>query len=275
MINPEVGRENEFDIKTDKPLNIAIIGGGPAGMSAAKYLAKKGHNVELYEKDNKIGGQLNAAKIPPHKDEIGRVIEYLKRDLKKYKVKIHLNKNITLNDIKEMPYDKFVIATGSKPGKIVLEMDVNSYNAIDVLYGNLPRGNDIAIIGGGLTGLETAEYLAKKGKNVTVFEAKDEVGEGIFPMIRKLLLNRLKNLNVNIFTKTVIKEISGGKILYSVNGAYKVLKVDDVVTAVGNLPDKEFTELTNDGRYYFIGDCKSVASAVEAIRDGAELSLII
>lgn len=275
MINPEVGRENEFDIKTDKPMNIAIIGGGPAGMSAAKYLAKKGHNVELYEKDNKLGGQLNAAKVPPYKDEIGRAIEYLEKDLKKYNVKIHLNKNVTLDDIKEMPHDKIVIATGSKPGKLDIEMNVNYYNAIDVLHGILPRGNDIAIIGGGLTGLETAEYLARKGKKVTVFESKDEAGEGIFPMIRKLLFSRLKNHNVNIFTKTVIKEISNGKLLYSVDGAYKVLKVDDVVAAVGNLPDVKFAELTNDSRYYFVGDCKNVASAVEAIRDGAELSLII
>ncbi|EIW01411.1 NAD(P)/FAD-dependent oxidoreductase [Thermoanaerobacter siderophilus] len=275
MINPEVGREKEFEVKTDKPLNIAVIGGGPAGMSAAKYLAKKGHNVTLFEKENKLGGQLNVAKVPPHKQEIGKVIEYLENDLKKYNVKVYLNKKISLNEIKEMPYDKIVIATGSKPAKINLDADIKPYTAIEVLEGNIPKGKDIAIIGGGLTGLETAEYLAEKGKNVTVLEMKGEVGEGIYPMVKKLLLNRLKELKVDIITNALIKEISGGKLMYTSKDTYKVVKVEDVVLAVGNLPDTEFEELKNEDRYYFIGDCKTVASAVEAIRDGAELSLII
>ncbi|MDK2907307.1 MAG: hypothetical protein PWQ66_1268, partial [Petrotoga sp.] len=275
MINPEVGREKEFEVKTDKPLNIAVIGGGPAGMSAAKYLAKKGHNVTLFEKENKLGGQLNVAKVPPHKQEIGKVIEYLENDLKKYNVKVHLNKKISLQEIKEMPYDKIVIATGSKPAKINLDADINPYTAIEVLEGNIPKGRDIAIIGGGLTGLETAEYLAEKGKKVTVLEMKEEVGEGIYPMVKKLLLNRLKELKVDIITNALIKEISGGKLMYTSKDTYKVVKVEDVVLAVGNLPDTVFEELKNENRYYFIGDCKTVASAVEAIRDGAELSLII
>ena len=275
MINPEVVREKEFEVKTDKPLNIAVIGGGPAGMSAAKYLAKKGHNVTLFEKEDKLGGQLNVAKVPPHKEEIGKVIEYLENDLKKYNVKVHLNKKISLQEIKEMPYDKIVIATGSKPAKINLDADINSYTAIEVLEGNIPKGRDIAIIGGGLTGLETAEYLAEKGKNVTVLELKEEAGEGIYPMVKKLLLNRLKELKVDIITNALIKEISGGKLMYTSKDTYKIVKVEDVVLAVGNLPDTEFEELKNENRYHFIGDCKTVASAVEAIRDGAELSLII
>lgn len=275
MINPEVGREKEFEVKTDKPLNIAVIGGGPAGMSAAKYLAKKGHNVTLFEKENKLGGQLNVAKVPPYKQEIGKVIEYLENDLKKYNVKVHLNKKISLQEIKEMPYDKIVIATGSKPAKINLDADINPYTAIEVLEGNIPKGRDISIIGGGLTGLETAEYLAEKGKKVTVLEIKEEVGEGIYPMVKKLILNRLKELKVDIITNALIKEISGVKLMYTSKDTYKVVKVEDVVLAVGNLPDTEFEELKNENRYYFIGDCKTVASAVEAIRDGAELSLII
>ncbi|CAK9331629.1 NAD(P)/FAD-dependent oxidoreductase [Thermoanaerobacter kivui] len=244
-------------------------------MSAAKYLAKKGHNVTLFEKEDKLGGQLNVAKVPPHKEEIGKVTEYLENELKKYNVKVHLNKKISLQEIKEMPYDKIVIATGSKPAKINLDADINPYTAVEVLEGNIPKGKDIAIIGGGLTGLETAEYLSKKGKNVTVLEMKEEVGENIYPMIKKLLLNRLKELKVNIITNASIKKISGGKLMYTSNDTYKVVKVDDVVLAVGNLPDTEFEELKNEDRYYFIGDCKTVASAVEAIRDGAELSLII
>jgi thioredoxin reductase len=272
LMNPEVGRELEFQVKTDKSLNIAVIGGGPAGMSAAKYLAKKGHKVELFEKEDKLGGQLNVAKIPPHKEEIGRVIEYLERDLRKYNVSIHLNRKMTIEKIKDLPHDKVVIATGSVPVNLNVNMDA-FYWAIDVLAGKLPQGQDIIVIGGGLTGLETAEFLAQKGKNITILEAKDEVGDGIFPMIRKLIINRLKKLNVNIITKAKINHISDKKLSYNLDGVEKIQEFDDIVVAAGNKPDATFKELIDDDKYLFIGDCKEVASAVEAIREGAELSL--
>ncbi len=272
LMNPEVGRELEFQVKTDKSLNIAVIGGGPAGMSAAKYLAKKGHKVELFEKEDKLGGQLNVAKIPPHKEEIGRVVKYLERDLKKYNVNIHLNRKMTIEEIKDLPHDKVVIATGSVPINLNVNMGA-FYWAIDVLAGKLPQGQDIIVIGGGLTGLETAEFLAQKGKNITILEAKDELGDGIFPMIKKLIINRLKKFNVNIITKAKINHISDKKLSYDLDGIEKIQEFDDIVIAVGNKPDDTFKKLIGNDRYLFIGDCKEVASAVEAIREGAELLL--
>ncbi|SHF53955.1 Pyridine nucleotide-disulphide oxidoreductase [Caldanaerobius fijiensis DSM 17918] len=240
------------------------------------YLSKKGHKVDLFEKSDSLGGQLKVAKVPPHKSEIGRVIEYLKNDLRKYHVNVHLNRNISVQDLKNMPYDKIVIATGSVPADLAIKSDIKPYQAIEILTGKIPAGKKIAIIGGGLTGLETAAYLAMQGKDVTVFEVKDEVGEGIFSMVRKLLLKNLNKLNVNIVTKAIIKEISNGKLICSIkDGANKVFNVDDVVLATGVVPDKTFTELQGDDRYCFVGDCKEIATAVEAIRDGAEISLKI
>jgi len=273
MINPEVGREKEFKVKTDNPLDIAVIGGGPAGMAAAVHLAEKGHRIELFEKSDKFGGLLNIAKIPPHKEEIGKVVEYLEREVRKNNIVVHLNRDVTVEEIKNMPFDKVVIATGSVPEKLNGYIDLVSYQAVDVLAGDLPQGTGIIVIGGGLTGLETAEFLAKKGKKVTVLEAKDEVGDGVFPMVRKLLLTRLKKLNLGIITKATINHISDEKLSYNVDEIEKAIEFNDIVLAVGNKSDKTFNELQGNDKYIFIGDCNVMGTAVEAIRDGAELSL--
>jgi NADH dehydrogenase FAD-containing subunit len=92
-------------------------------------------------------------------------------------------------------------------------------------------------------------------------------------MVRKLIINRLKRLNVNIITKVIINHVSDKKLSYNLDGVEKIQEFDDIVVAAGNKPDDTFKELIGDDKYFFIGDCKEVASAVEAIRDGAELLL--
>jgi 2,4-dienoyl-CoA reductase (NADPH2) len=181
---------------------------------------------------------------------------------------------VTCDKLKNMNYDKVIFATGSMPKKLEIEMDIVPLKAIDVLDGKIPQGQSIAVIGGGLTGLETAEYLVQKGKSVIIIEALDDVGKNMFPMLRKVLLNRLKKYKVQIITSAKVDKITGGKLVYN-NGNDNIIDIDDVVVAIGNVPDNTFKEFKKDDKYYFIGDCKNVATAVEAIRDGAELSLVI
>ncbi|QCX34352.1 NADH:flavin oxidoreductase [Caloramator sp. E03] len=271
LINPEVGRESEFNENTKETLKIAVIGGGPSGMSAAKYLAKKGHNVDLYEKTCKLGGQLNIAKVPPFKQKIGQVIDYLERDLKNLNVNIHLNNKMNIEQIMNLPHDKVIIATGSVPNNI--ENLDGFYFASDVLTGKMPKGKYIIVIGGGLTGIETAEYLAQFNKNVIILEKESNVLENVFPMTKRLILNRIKMHNIEIITNANIKNIDGNKLIYSLEGKEVVQEFDDIVVALGYKPDDRFTPLKNNKKYIFIGDCNNVASAVEAIRDGFELAL--
>ena len=275
MFNPEVGREKEFEIKTDNPLSIAVIGGGPAGMAAGVYLARKGHRVALFEKSDKLGGQLNIARIPPHKEEIENAVRYLEDELLKNNVFVHFNRTVTVKEAETMVFNKVIFATGSISAEFNGEIGVSPYQAAEVLSGNLPKGGHIVVIGGGLTGLETAEFLAEKGKRVIVLESKAEVGDGVFPMVRKLLLNRLRKLNVSLITDAVISRISDQELSYNVGGAERTLKFEDIVLAIGNKPDGTFQKLKGSDKYIFIGDCNLPATAVEAIRDGAGLALEI
>jgi len=166
LVNPRACNETNLNyIKTTTPKKIAVVGAGPAGLSAATVAAERGHNVTLYDAADKIGGQLNIAREIPSKREFDETVRYFSNMLKEYKVNVHLGKRVSADELKNSKFDHVILATGIIPRKLSIpggdSAKVLSY--IDVLRDKKPVGKTVAIVGGGGIGYDTSLYLTDPG----------------------------------------------------------------------------------------------------------------
>lgn len=164
LYNPELGREGEMSF-SNKKKKVMVIGGGPGGMEAAVIAALRGHDVELYEKEGELGGQGLLAAIPPGKEEFSAVKDFLKKELNRLKVLVHLNKEVTADEVLNRRPDVVILATGSIPTipEIPGVEKENVMTIWEVLKGK-KVGNKVVIAGGGMAGVETALFLSKERK---------------------------------------------------------------------------------------------------------------
>jgi 2,4-dienoyl-CoA reductase-like NADH-dependent reductase (Old Yellow Enzyme family)/thioredoxin reductase len=277
-INAATGREKDFAeiIPAKVKKKIMIIGGGPAGMEAARIAALRGHNVSLYEKENILGGQLILASRPQGKRRILWLRDYLESQLKKLGVNIILKTTANPNLVKEVMPDALVLATGAEP--IQPEIPGIDHQFViscwDLLRDEIQfEKEQIAVIGGGMIGVETAEYLLGSDNRVTIIEQLSDLAEGMEPNHKRQLLNLFKEKNVNILTKRKAIEIIPKKInLINIdNDASESVDVDRVVIAVGTRPSNIlFDEL--DGLVpdlYIVGDSNKVGFIMDAIYEGS------
>lgn len=167
LFNSYVGREaEEWAIKSaEKVKNILVVGAGAAGCEFAYRAASRGHQVTIWEKDNKIGGMVNVAAIPPAKSEFFNIPEFMGAMLQKYNVKVILNKEATVEEIKKYSFDEVVIATGAEAKRIPIEVPegVSVYTAEEILRKEKMAGKHVLVLGGGSVGCETADYMAQEG----------------------------------------------------------------------------------------------------------------
>ena len=293
-VNPALGREKEFEIKrAAKPKKVVIAGGGPAGMEAARVAALRGHQVTLYEKDRKLGGQLIQAAIPPHKSELNALTTYLATQMKKRKVKVVLGKALTPEEVKKVKPDVVICATGVKP--LIPEEEVPGLNTLsnvvsaeDVLMGKAKVGDRVLVIGGDLVGCEVAEFLADKGKQVTVTRRSRFMADKMNPDMRMILVDRLKQKGVRLVPGVQYQEASDTGVRVHVRGgitsmaeiaadAMKNIVADTIVLAAGSTPDTDLAQ-TLEGKapeVHSIGDCVEPRRILEAMREGWKVSLEI
>lgn len=285
VINPTVGREKEMAITpAAKPKKVLVVGGGPGGLEAARVAALRGHQVTLYEKEAKLGGQLNLAAIPPMKQELSKWIIYLCVQVEKVGVRVELNKEVTPELIKEMKPDVVVVATGGE----CLVPPIPGVDGPKVIAGTAVLKGEVAIsrgkvliIGGGMVGCELADMLADPGYNqttgrtaVTIVEMLADIGLDIIPQTRMLLLPRLQEKGVKVITSATVKEVLEDGVVITRDGQEETIRgMDYIILACGTRLVDELSQKIKDkvAEVYVIGDAKEPRKALEAIAEGSEV----
>ncbi len=274
-VNVAVCREDEFQItKAEHPKNVAVIGGGPAGMEAARVCALRGHKVTLYEK-RELGGVLIEASVPEFKaPDLKPLITYLSTQIKKLKIKV-IHEEATSQSIKNGGFDAVIVATGATP---IVPEDVQGItsakvtSALQVLNGKAKLGQKIAVIGGGIVGTEVGLFLAEQGKEVVFVEMLDTFMNNITFDEKIVYEERFENLNVSIHTGKRLESLSDeGITVVDRYGIRTTITVDTVVLAAGSRPNRDLIDrLKNESnlQVFEAGDCIKPRKIFDAIHEG-------
>jgi 2,4-dienoyl-CoA reductase (NADPH2) len=300
-INPFLGAEYNTIDKAPRRKKVVVVGGGPAGMEAARVSALRGHDVTLFEKANKLGGLLHIAATVKgdHPEDLLSIVRYFESQLRRLKVNVKLGKKADLYGILEEKPDAVIIATG---GSTVIPQ-VTGISGRHVVNGAelhrklrfflrifeprtlrflsrffMPLGKRIAIIGGGLHGCELAEFLTKRGRKVTIIESSDTIGKGMVDLLLNHLIVWFQKKGVVL--KTSVKQIEivpRGVAIIMRDGSRSVIEVDTVVPAV---PLSADTNLYGslEGKVpevHAVGDCKEPLLIVDAVSAGSRVARAI
>lgn len=272
-VNVATCREEEFKItKAEHPKKVAVVGGGPAGMEAARVCALRGHDVTLYEM-RKLGGALLEAAVPEFKIDLRPLIDYLSTQMKKLEIKVNF-KEATAQGLRDGGFDVVIGATGATPRTPDIPgiEDAHVTDALKVLRGDAKTGQKVAVIGAGLVGAEVGLFLGEQGKEVVFIEMLDTVMNGITFDERQVYENRFKECRVSFHTGQRLESISGNTMtLVDRYGARKEMTADTIVLASGFRPNRDLIEQLRskgDIQVLEVGDCVSPRKIFDAIHDG-------
>jgi len=269
VVNPTVNTGLIPIAKSNESKSFAVIGGGLAGMQAAISLDDKGFKVDLFEK-TKLGGQFNLAYLPPKKGGLKEIVDYLVAEIKDRDINVVCNE-ATKTEINNNNYDGVILATGSVP--FVPPIDgLTKYTWTEFLNEeNLPSDKHIAIVGGGLIGLEVASKLIDNNNSITIIEMLDDIANGMEMIEKVMTVKKLKAKKAKILTNHKLVKVEGSKLIVESEGKLsEITNVDDIVITTGMKPYIPFDKFSTS-KIYRIGDANKVGKAQQAIYDAYKL----
>lgn len=274
-VNAGVGKERIMRIHpASRPRQVCVIGGGPAGMEAARVLALKGHRVTLIEKERELGRLLRYATVPDFKGELRSFLQYLKTQVRKLGVEVLLERKATRELIEDLKPESIVLAAGSTmPSPDIPGVDRPFVaNALELLSGKFQAGSRVLVAGGAAMGCEIAAYLASLGKKVTIAEMLAGLALDLESRSRVALLQLLKERGVETLNSWRLEKIEeGGVLLSGRNWNRKEVPADSVILALGMVPNQELFQPLKEAFHevYAIGDCLEPRKIYQAIHEGA------
>jgi len=278
-VNAELGEEFIFQIRPARQRKrILIIGGGPAGLEAARVTAERGHEVWLFEKEGRLGGKLHVSAAAPSKTEIHRFTTYLTRQIEKHRVRVELGVTLGREELLALHPDVVILATGSVPAIPPLPgVDLPMVAvAEDVLLDRVSVGPHVVIVGGGGTGCDVAEYLLHRGHEITILELLSHIGRGVEAITRRWLYYEFKKAGVQLLMRHRIARIEEGRaVALDERDQEVILPCDSVVLAMGYRPSDEMAFCLEEDfpvPVYRIGDCVRPGTILDAVTQGAHLA---
>jgi 2,4-dienoyl-CoA reductase (NADPH2) len=303
QVNAAYGREKEYEIKpAEKRKRVVVVGSGPAGMETAVVAALRGHEVTLCDREPTLGGSLRLAALVKgfHREDLLGLVSYYETQVAKLGVETRLGKEVDRSVVEDLKPDVLIVATGGRhnipeiPG-----IDGSNVVTSEALYRQLERflrfagprllrwltkfwmpvGMRVVVLGGGIHGCQTAEFLTKRGRKVTIVETAEEIGDGLLEIfVKPHLLNWLEKKGVAMLSGVKYEGISNqGLTITTKEGNRQTIEADTIVTALPLLPNTAFLDsLTGSApEVYAIGDCNEPHLVVDAIADGARIARAI
>jgi len=275
LTNPVLGRESEGMKEAETKKKIYVIGGGPAGMCAAFTAARRGHDVTLFEASDVLGGNMRLAAYPPGKGDITNMIRSYITKCEKSGVKIVLNTEVTADLIKKDAPDAVIVATGSETLVLPFIKGITAPEIVhggDCLSGKRPVGHKVLVVGGGMVGAETAEFLAEKGHDVSIIEMRDAIGPDVIHEHRVFLMEGLKEYDVHQYVNAAVSEIYPDGVSYknaadkSDDTVYELRGFDTVVLSMGYVSKYTHRE-GQEVVYDFVDELKAICPEVHVVGD--------